>query len=251
MNITRRKFLQLTCSAFLASQTLPGFVYGMNVKVPVLVYHEVTHLLKGDYVIPPDDFASQMEWLYFNGYKTVFVKDLYSVFSENYAKIAVITFDDGSLTFIDYAFPVLKEYGFKVTINLVGSWINSKKQVLSWDECRYLKSSGFVDFGCHSYNFHNSYDGYLSAGQHEIDRDMKKFNENLFKELGETTKVLAWPFGRYNKETIQIAKSNGFKYLLTSLHGYLSQNADFFVIPRINIGDKITINAFKQIIEGK
>ncbi len=251
MGISRRDFLKIAGASLLFNKVLVSEGYSYNLKIPVLLYHEITHRLKGDYSVRPEDFASQMEFLYQSGYKTIFVKEIPLAINEGLTDVVVITFDDGSLSFIDYAFPLLSHYNFKVTMNLVGSWVNSKAQVLSWDECRFLKETGLVDFGCHSWNAHNPPNGYLALSENEADMDMKKFQDTMKNRLGELAEVLSWPFGKYNGKTIEIAKRNGFKFMLTSHMGYYIKWTPFTVIPRINVGNSMDINKFKGIIGGQ
>jgi peptidoglycan/xylan/chitin deacetylase (PgdA/CDA1 family) len=253
MKITRREFCKLTIGS-LAFPHLPNSLFAHSLfKVPVLLYHEITHRLKkGDYSLNPANFASQMEWLYSEGYKTLFITEIDKLSMSDTDKYVIITFDGGSLTFMDYAFPILKEYGFKVTMNIVGAWTDSGRKSLSWDECRYLKGSGIVDFGCHSFDFHNYPDSYLKGRDEEIDQDMKRFQEVIKRELGVTAEVLSFPFGKYNEKTIKIAQKNGFKYLLTFNRSFLDDKTAMYEIPRINIGKKEEdIITFRQILGGR
>lgn len=80
-----------------------------KIFVPVLMYHS---LLKdpsgaGDYVLSPDVFIGDMEYLSQNGFTTVFVSDLVSYVEDGVPlpeKPVIVTFDDGYYNVMEYAY---------------------------------------------------------------------------------------------------------------------------------------------------
>lgn len=257
MNVTRRDFLKLSGAAISLLLSFPENLLAGEKKVPVLMYHDISDWFKDDYTISPSQFASHMEWLYSNGYQTLPVKELADVTWDDNKRVVIITFDDGYESFMEYAFPLLKGYGFKATINVIGKYVGTfidfdrNRPVLSWDEYRYLIKSGVVDVGCHSYDLHmwrNGVGGVKAFSRKEIEKDLQLFQEVLKKETGNTANILAWSYGIYDKESIEIAKQAGFYYILTSNDGYLVQHSSLQEIPRKNINDTIDLDAFKKIM---
>jgi peptidoglycan/xylan/chitin deacetylase (PgdA/CDA1 family) len=165
----------------------------------------------------------------------------------------MITFDDGDTSFMDHAFPLLKEYGFKATMNIIGQAVDSNalveggRAVLSWDECRYLAGSGLVDLGCHSYALHSP-GGVLSASYGAIKKDLALFQEKFKKEIGRQCTTIAWPYGIYDKKCIEIARSAGFLYILTSREGYVEKESAMSELPRLNMNNKLDLISFQQYI---
>lgn len=252
MIITRREFLRFSSLAFMAS------LYPFNIEVlhnsepgiPVLLYHEIENKPDDEYFISPSQFASQMEWLYWNGYRTLFFHEAEEVLKnraiegkENYI---ILTFDDGSITFLDYAFPLLEEYKFKATMNIIGEFAESKRSTLSWDECRFLMKSNLVEIGCHTFNLHSPLIYEYSSD--EIRKDLIKFKKTLNRELGKDTQVLSFPFSKYDSRLIYIARSLGFKYLLTSEEGYLRDFETLSYIPRIHVNSKLDLDLFLKYL---
>lgn len=221
MNITRRDFLKLSGATIGLLLSSPPNLLASEKKMPVLMYHDISDWFNDDYTITPSQFASHMEWLYSNGYQALSVKDLADFPWDENKRAVIITFDDGYETFMDYAFPLLKGYGFKATINVIGKYVGTfidfdgNRPVLSWDEYRYLIKSGVVDVGCHSYDLHmwrNGVGGVKAFSRKEIKQDFQLFQEVLKKETGSTIDILAWPYGIYDKESVEIARQDFILY---------------------------------------
>jgi peptidoglycan/xylan/chitin deacetylase (PgdA/CDA1 family) len=231
---------------------LPGRLYAAPAGIPVLMYHDIAELFKDDYTVSPARFASEMEWLHANGYRAIFLNELEQTGNHD-GRTVIITFDDGYASFMDYVFPLLKEYGFKAHLNIIGKNVGSfikfagSRPMLSWDEYRYLLGSGVVSLGCHSFNLHNR-GGVLTVSGDELEKDLALFLSTLRKETGTTTDVLAWPFGIYNQTAIAVARKRGFRYLLTSKEQKFTGPGQFDEIPRMLINNKLDLTSFKQYL---
>jgi peptidoglycan/xylan/chitin deacetylase (PgdA/CDA1 family) len=258
MTMTRRTFIKLTGTAAISSIALPNILHATGAKmpggrIPALIYHDISNLMYDDYALSPVSFSSQMEWLYASGYQTLPATDVEQFLKNGAGRAVMLTFDDGDTSFMDYAFPLLKDYGFKATINIIGHAVNNhtlidrQRPVLSWDECRYLLSSGLVDIGCHSYALHSP-GGVLSDAYGAIEKDLALFQETYERELGKRCAVLAWPYGIYDKKCIEIARHAGFSYILTSREGFINEGSDMFDLPRLNINNKLDLTSFQKYI---
>jgi peptidoglycan/xylan/chitin deacetylase (PgdA/CDA1 family) len=255
MPLSRREFLKLGSAAAITALALPRLLHAAPVEIPVLMYHDFADSFKDDYTVSPSCFAAQMEWLYANGYRAIFLQDIARL-SGNEEKTVILTFDDGYASFQDYAFPLLREYGFKAHINIIGKYVGSfmdfggNRPLLSWDEYRYLLRSGLVSLGCHSHNLHTKR-GVLSVPADMLKEDLALFQETFRKETGSACEVLAWPFGVYNAAAIKIAMNLGFRYLLTSNEGRLDVRGPLDEIPRLYISKRLDLISFKQYLGEK
>jgi peptidoglycan/xylan/chitin deacetylase (PgdA/CDA1 family) len=257
MTMTRRTFIKLTSALAISLSALPDSLYASETKmqgkrIPVLLYHGISSL-ENDYTLTPASFSSQMEWLYASGYKTLSANEVEQFLKNGTGSTVMLTFDDGDTSFMDYAFPLLKDYGFKATINIIGqavdghALIDRQRPVLSWDECRYFLSSGLVEIGCHSYALHSK-GGVLSAPYEAIEKDLTLFQEIYKRELGKRCTVLAWPYGIYDKKCIEIARQAGFSCILTSREGFIEKGSDMRDLPRLNMNGKLDLVSFQQYI---
>jgi peptidoglycan/xylan/chitin deacetylase (PgdA/CDA1 family) len=252
--LTRRDFLRQSGAMVLLSSAMPRIVQADQCKLPVLLYHDIAEQFHDEYTIAPSLFAAQMEMLYTHGYKAVLLNEL-SVRDEECERKVVLTFDDGYASFLDYCFPLLKEYGFKTTINVIGQLMGTSviwggsRPILSWDECRFLKESGLVDFGCHTYGLHRP-----GSTSQELERnlhsDLIRFSEVFSAEMGAETDILAWPYGIYDRKAVRTAQQLGFKYFLTSNKKLFIPDGSYEEIPRLNVGNKHNLAAFQRYIGG-
>jgi len=255
MRMTRRDFL-FFAGAGITLLILPKNVPANTVSIPVLMYHDISQLLDDEYTVSPSLFSAQMEWLYSEGYKTLFFNEALRYFEEGGEKAVIITFDDGYASFLDFAFLLLRAYGFKATINIIGQHagsfikLGSNRPLMSWDEYRYLTDSGLIDLGCHTFNLHSK--SLLSASfEKKLEDDIAAFQDVLIKEIGKKTEIFAWPYGIYTRKSTAIVAKAGFHYILTSNEGYLQKGGNFLEIPRLSINNKIDLISFQQYLGEK
>ena len=257
MNLTRRDFLKLGGVA-VVSLSLAEYATADAVKIPVLMYHEISHEIRENETISPPLFAAQMEWLYGAGYRAVSFEEIDSLTAEGMRRAVIITFDDGYASFMDNAFPLLTEYGLKSTINILGGhtggFISGNDPRLSWDECRFLAASGMVEIGCHTYDLHAwhgnlSHADAIAAFNKRLPQDLSAFQEVYASEMGRPARILAWPYGRYDSNSIMIAKRAGFHYILSSNHRYFEPSDSRLDVPRFTIDTNAPLPLFRKIVE--
>ncbi len=195
-------------------------------------------------------------------------------------RAAVLTFDDGHLDNWVYAFPLLKKYRMKATIFVITSWMGNgprrkhwdgmrpdeaglpaiprhrevKKRAgegdlsvaLSWEEAREMEASGFVDIQSHTH-FHREYfarresEGNLgSENGKELFADLKRSQELIEANLRKPCRFLAWPWGKYDENAVDLARKAGFEGMATTEKGVNLPGSDPFAIKRIvaKSGDK-------------
>jgi peptidoglycan/xylan/chitin deacetylase (PgdA/CDA1 family) len=259
MTLTRRQFLSLGGGAVLWL-SLGRRSTAEAVTIPVLMYHDISHQTTDPLTVSPSLFAAQMEWLYGAGYKACFLQELDRLDAESARRTVIITFDDGFASFITFAFPLFKEYGFKATVNVIGKhmggFVIGNDPRLSWEECRLLVKSGLVDIGCHTFGLH-FWQGDLSRAQalaafnEALPQDLSAFQEVYRKELGRAVSTLAWPYGIYDRMSTTIAKQAGFRYIVNSENRYFVKGGDLHDIPRISIGNDTDLRLFRELIEGR
>ena len=98
-----------------------------SVSLPVLMYHHILESSSrlGDYVISPQQFEADLQFLSVHGYQTVTVLDILRLVQTGGPlpeKPVLITFDDGYESTYAYAFPLLKKYGMTAVVSIIGSY---------------------------------------------------------------------------------------------------------------------------------
>lgn len=256
----------VACLIVLGSAYFAGnFVYCMAEKkseyqLPILMYH---HILKdksrqGTYVISPEEFEKDLVYLKQKGYTTIGTKELLS-YQDNSVplpeKPVMITFDDGYLSYMEYAAPLLQKYGMKAVVSVVGSYTdayteNKDRNVsyayLNREDIRALSKSEHTEIQNHTYDMHK-----VSHGQKGCAR-LKGENEASYRNrftsdamamqalleacTGAKAVCFTYPFGFCCNEAEEEIKRMGFRMSLCCEEGmnYLNQTSSLYMLKRFN-----------------
>jgi hypothetical protein len=123
-------------------------------------------------------------------------------------KVVVLTFDDGMSSHLEFARPLLKQYGFGATFFINGMFIDdpARKGFMEWDQLEILQNDGF-ELGNH-FNWH------LLASEVSDEKvvDHIEWIERKFEELGITKpSSLSYPGFNRNVNTMEIVRRMGYR----------------------------------------
>lgn len=238
-------------------RVIPG-----NVRIPVLMYHHLDD--QWDHapgvVIPPQRFEEHLQSLREAGYQGITFRDLLKAAEGRKvlpAKPVILTFDDGYLSNYTVAFPLLKKYGFRATINVVGSSRGITPGGIphfSWEQAREMASSGLVEIGDHSWDMHG-YGMVRQVGEtreslnQRIRRDLAISRPAIGRHVGEVPLVFCYPFGKNDSVTRKAVKESGYIYQLTTVRGILTGATDPTAIPRITVRGDMTGAKLLELLE--
>jgi peptidoglycan/xylan/chitin deacetylase (PgdA/CDA1 family) len=214
-------------------------------SVPVLMYHSIIYEKNNSARVSKETFEQQMKWLYDNGYKTVTLEELYehlqskTKFPDN---CVAITFDDGYVDNYTNAFPVLKQYGFTATIFMIAGKINTDSYLTS-PQLKEMSDNGISIQG-HTVT-HPHMDTLAYAKQYE---ELASSKATLEAITGKKVEFLAYPYGKYNKDTIKALKTIGYKMAFKMSGGFTKLSFSQYELPRVYEGDNLDkfITSFKN-----
>lgn len=184
--------------------------------IPILCYHRFGVTCHSQLCLPANVFEKQIAYLKKNGYRSVSLKMLSGFLQYRQAlpsRSVIITIDDGYISGYDIAYPILKKYGFTATFFVYIDFVGVSKNALDWHHLRQLKSDGF-EIGSHTLSHAD-----LSRQKTGETRSayLKRIEEELFqskaildKKLNQDTRCIAWPFGRYNNDVLEISNLAGY-----------------------------------------
>ncbi len=146
--------------------------------------------------------------------------------------LIIFTFDDGNESDYVLAYPILKKYGIRGTSYISPYYPDHHvKHKLSWNQIKEMDAYGW-DFEDHTYSHINMAE---STPAH-IRQSMEQVNE-AFKANGLKIPVaLAYPYGKFNQEAIDIVK----EYRAQARLAYYSDdfvdvnNVDIYKIPCVS-----------------
>lgn len=238
-----------------------------------LMYHQVLkdESRAGKYIITPNELESDLAYLSGNGYVSVLPSQLVKIREQGGRlpeKTVVITFDDGYETGLYYVLPLLKKYGMKAVINVVGSYTDEYSRIneegkhlsyayLTWNEIKKLSDSGYVEIGNHTYDMH-SYNGERNGcarKENESDEqyrtvlyeDVARLSDKLQRVTGKRPVAFAYPFGSLCEGSAEIIGSAGISVFMTCCEQPCSMNRNGRIV--INRYNRESGRSAQQICE--
>lgn len=226
-------------------QAIKGF--GSSKKIPVLMYHSIAYEKGNELRIPKDKFRLQMKYLSDNGFTPLTLNELYSyiVFGTSLPKKPiVITLDDGYIDNYTNALPVLKEFGFKATVFMITSCIDSvDNKYLTTKQLQEMDKAG-MDIESHTVNHPElnklSYENQLM--------ELKNSKATLKKVLGREVPYLAYPYGKFNDDTLKITQDLGYKMAFSTIIGDASKSDGIYKLHRLYVSNNDSMERFKQLV---
>jgi len=231
-----KKFILLTA---IAAMMLSPFALrsaraadGETVSLPIVMYHHISLRPEtwNDYVISRDEFAADLSWLRSHGYTPVSVAQLLAWEQGEFEmpdKPCMITFDDGFLSTMTYAEPLLAEYGFCGACAVIGSVCEKFSALdehepeydnLSWEDAAAMAERGTVEVICHTWDMHAMSPRLgcrklrgedETAYRYRFSDDLGRFLRAAKARGVPLTPAIAYPYGAYSRETTQALRDFG------------------------------------------
>lgn len=212
--------------------------YDEPVQIPILMYHAV-HVMdpseasNANLIVDPDLFEAQIKALSKAGYYFLTPEEAYKAFTENALpakKVVWLTFDDGNEDFYTIAYPILKKYKAKATNNVITGFVKKGNAGnLTVKQMKEMMAHG-MSFQSHTVN-HPDLSATDKATQKAELTDSIDFLEN---ELNTKVNTIAYPSGRYNQTTLDLAKKT-YKLGLTTNEGLASAKDGLLSLNRVRI----------------
>lgn len=188
----------------------------------------------------------QMNYLRDHGYHPITMQELYDYVTKGAPlpeKPVCITFDDGYLDSYTIVYPMMKEYGFPWTLFLITDDVGKPYNRMTWDQLREMANSHTVTIASHTLShpkLHNL------ATRAEKEKEIVDANKALKYQLGIDNAWLAYPYGDYDDEVIDICKKAGIKMAVTTDAGRVHVGSFPYDLKRAYIGNDISIARFSE-----
>ena len=212
--------------------------YDDPVQIPILMYHAV-HVMdpseasNANLIVDPDLFEAQIKALSKAGYYFLTPEEAYKAFTENALpakKVVWLTFDDGNEDFYTIAYPILKKYKAKATNNVITGFVKKGNAGnLTVKQMKEMMAHG-MSFQSHTVN-HPDLSSTDKATQKVELTDSIDFLEN---KLNTKVNTIAYPSGRYNQTTLDLAKKT-YKLGLTTNEGRARAKDGLHSLNRVRI----------------
>jgi len=233
--------------------------------------------------VKTSELAAQFSWLREHGYVSVGIDDLLAAQKGTRAlpeNAVLLSFDDGYRGMYTQVYPLLRAFDYQAVIALVGRWMETpagkkvtygskpvaRENFLTWSQIREMVKSGRVEVASHSYDLHRGiianpqgnmqpaaisqrYDTGTARYENEkqyrqrIYNDLKRNSDLILRKTGQKPRVLVWPYGAYNRITLNIARKLGMPVTMNLEEGKVNiRNPGS--INRLLIGQGMTLADF-------
>lgn len=206
--------------------------------IPVLMYHHVAPDPGRDvWTVATDEFRRQIAALKAAGYETVLPGELRAGGARP-LKPLVITFDDGLLSTLTEAEPILRAAGFRAICYLItGSVADTPAErmkygtydCLTWEDVRAMQSRGTFAFGIHSHSH---------AGQPDrIAQEAAECRRIFRDKTGVATRDFCYPYGAAPNHLVQAVAAAGYRTAMVCADRLFvpGLGADWLRIPRVSV----------------
>ena len=213
----------------------------------ILTYHQIDATpARGtryrSLVVAPRDFAQQMRWLRFLGYRGLAMRDMLPYLRGTATgKVVAITFDDGFSNNLQHALPVLLECGFTATCYVVAGRIGGRnewdasvgvpqKQLMSIGELRAWADAG-MEIGAHGL----THADFTKLSVAHAEQEIVGSRSSLQDLLGQPIEHFCYPYGAYNSAHAVAARDAGFATAVTTARGRCHAGAQWWQLPRVPV----------------
>ena len=246
-----------------------------KIALPIIMYHHISDKKSslGEFVISPEQFENDLKHFKSLGYTTITCDDLIKYSKGKFSmpdKPIMITFDDGYLSFYEYAYPLLKKYNMKAVYSIIGKYTDLYSECddnnvnyahVTWEKVKELSNSGLVEIANHTYDLHtlNDRKGSMIKNDESEDcyktmlaSDLKTLQQKIYNVTGKEPLTYTYPFGRVCKQSYDVITEMGFKVSLgceEKINYIDKENPNLYMLKRFNRPHvKSSENFFKNIL---
>ena len=204
-----------------------------------LMYHDLTvdPSLAHDWNTTPQNLRDNLVSLMSLGYLPLSVEDYiegnYSLAQDYF----IVTFDDGYLSNLTLAQPVLEALDVPAAVFVITSAVYADHH-MSWEELRLARDEGVLSIYSHTHTHMNA----QSVLSETFLADVRRAEEELSRNVGEAEyKVLSYPNGAYTRETMQALVREGYDlFVVQERPAWYDPETDGKILVRVNVSGRDT-----------
>lgn len=177
------------------------------------------------YSLPVELFKSHLVSIARSGVPVVPLRDLIDASTSAGPRVA-LTFDDGHPADQATTWPLLRDSGLPATFFICLCNIGGVGDP-RWAMIRRMREEGH-SFGAHGVR-HIRYDRLKPAEQRD---EMQRSRSTIEQHLGAPVDLFAFPFGKFDRSALRVARELGFRAVFTTVGPYPPNTEEPFVLHR-------------------
>jgi peptidoglycan/xylan/chitin deacetylase (PgdA/CDA1 family) len=208
----------------------------------IFMYHGVADVDEdpNQLCVSPARFAEQMAWLARHGLRGVGIAELVDAMRAGRQRGLVgLTFDDGYITVLDTALPVLRQHGFGASAYIISDRLGGTNewdegpvwQLMTGDQVRELAAAG-IEIGSHAAT-HMRLAGATPA---QLTAEISESRTSLGAMLGTEIRGFAFPYGSMDAASRQAVRDAGYEYACAVEAS--TAEIGLMALPRLYVGEQ-------------
>ena len=227
-----------------------------ELEVPLLMYHYISPLpanadaIRRDLTIEPALFVRHLDRLQKLGYQTITIRSIVQHLNTGAPlpeKPIVLTFDDGYIDHYVHVLPALQHRDMVGTFFIVSDFpYSGNPSYMDWGMIQEMARAG-MEIESHAQlhkTLANRNEAYLRG---QAESSMRTFQQ----ELGYRPRIISYPGGKFDAETIRIYRDTGFWAGITTLPGNDHRSDDLFRMRRVRLHGGDDPDRLEWLLSGK
>lgn len=233
--------------------------------IPIIALHGIQPDPVGRYEVSTSNFEYLLSLLKSNGYKTITFTDLLNYLDYGISlpdKAVIITSDDGYQSVYQYAFPLLKKYGYTMTLFLSTGYIGESetdrrkdefnrknptlptRSMLIWPEVQEMAKYG-IEFQSHGVTHTN----FLNLDKEDSLNELLVSKSTIESHIHKPVFIIAWPFSGYDKSDLELLNVAGYRGAAIYGGGVEDlRSIDLYRINRVRIESPISRTEYAKLL---
>jgi peptidoglycan/xylan/chitin deacetylase (PgdA/CDA1 family) len=241
--------LGLAAAAAALVLVLPAHGAGRLRPVPILMYHVISspppNAPYPELYVPRASFAAEVAWLARHGYHAVTLQQVFDSWRGARTlpdRPIVLSFDDGYLSQVKNALPLLRAHRWAGVLNL-----ELRNLTVVWGirppGIRRLIRAGW-EIDAHTL----THPDLTTVGAAQLRDEVAGSREAIRKRFHVPVNFFCYPAGRYDDTVIAAVQAAGYRGATTTNYG-LARPSDLYTLDRVRINGTDTLSAFAQKLE--
>ena len=209
-------------------------------RIPVIMYHDVMVDRRSEsreVNCTKDEFADEIAWLQEQGAAFLTLDQLHRHLTRGEAvppNAVVLTFDDNYQGFFDNAYPLLREKRIPAAMFVHTNYVGvtkGKHPKMPWSTLRDLDKEGLITICSHTLSHPPDL---TKLPEDEQRRELFESKATLESQLGHPIPFFAYPVGKEDATTLDIAQKAGYTMAFTMHNGPVEESPGMLTLNRYN-----------------